>query len=421
MTRLRRPLLLSLVALGCASLASAQEGASRADQRIFEETAVNFRWEVNAADELWLALGGGVLLHADAANGRQRRDLLGLLQSATDAGAEIFVSYDAARGAFDAAEGSLSYPLCAVRTRQTKIVVEPPCPPDPVPPPATPEQALALGQAHMQARNALLARTFLQQADVLTEPKARFFLLRARGDNFVALSLDHDEGTRAADEALVAALADYRALALLEPNAAWAQYRIGSLLEYLGADDEARAVYRNITERWPSETEDMEVALAALDRKAGDPEAALARLDAMKLRFAGERGGRYHYQRGWALLALDRPAEAAADLGKTIELQPDYHSAYFRRSCAHARLGEAEKALADLETGLALLLRLPDAHVSRSVRTDSAQAGKHRERLKRAIAQRDRTPLSEICEGFTLRYAQQRSRSPLLPPAAPEP
>lgn len=57
-----------------------------------------------------------------------------------------------------------------------------------------------------------------------------------------------------------------------------------------------------------------------------------------------------HNNRGFSLLQLQRYDEAIEDLGKAIELSPNFHTAYLNRGAALARSGKIDLAIKDFES-----------------------------------------------------------------------
>lgn len=413
---MKHRIILAAILLCGIAPARSQPGPAAADQRLFEQPSVSPGWEVNSTDVLWIAPGHrGMFLWADVSDPDQRQRLIAFLEAVRATGVELFLQYDAAAGELDREQGTLAYPLCRLRVRDFSLHVNSKCATTPAPRPKTPDQALALGLAHMRARNSMLAKQLLERADEIGEPLARTLLLRTRAMNHIGLSLDHDEGSLAADEALMGALGDYSALAKLEPDNSSVQDDIAETFEFLGAYDEARAVLKAIIDRWPEETVQTEISLAALDRVTGNYSASLERLDGLTARYGLRDGVRFLYNRGWTLLHLNRAQEAVETLSKAVEGQPDYHPVYLRRSCGYAMLGRAAEAAADLETAISLMLRLPDASVSRTVPRDTARAQEAIAVLKRQIKRKEKRPSPELCEGYALRHGKKRDRSPLLP------
>jgi len=58
--------------------------------------------------------------------------------------------------------------------------------------------------------------------------------------------------------------------------------------------------------------------------------------------------GEWYYERGKALMALGRYAEAIIDFSKLVDFHPDYDECYRLRGLGHYHAGDRARALADL-------------------------------------------------------------------------
>lgn len=94
-------------------------------------------------------------------------------------------------------------------------------------------------------------------------------------------------------------------------------------------------------------------ALAAAYLQAGEVNANLAIREATKAIELDPEPGAY-INRAHAYLIRGRSAEGLADLGRAIELQPDFAPSYFNRGSALAQLGRLNEALADFDQAIEL-------------------------------------------------------------------
>jgi tetratricopeptide (TPR) repeat protein len=251
-----------------------------------------------------------------------------------------------------------------------------------------------------------------------TDPGKHKLLLYVRAATSAAAAAAAPRLSAGSDAALVSSLADYRALARLEPDDVELRYLIAAQLLELGGYDESRAVQDEIMSKWPGEYFRAMIRIGAIHRNLGDYEQALRTLDEIVAKEGPQDGMRYNYHRGWTLSLLGRHEEAAESFTAGLAVQGDYTSAYVRRGCARARIGQLPEALADFEEGRRLLLALPGGAASPLVRRDVADLEADRARVAAAIAAGRSGPVTGMCEGDVWRASEKpRARSPLLPPA----
>lgn len=348
----------------------------------------------------------------------KREALVSLLNRANDGTRGVTVRYDGAHGRLNLATGTLDYSLCAITLDDLRFEPDGSCPSTAAAEPRGFEPALALAQAEMSAGDQRAAEQLLTGLEVPREPAAQKLFLRVRAENRSAIAAELPPRSAAADQAAAAALADYRALAALEPDDVEHRFAVAEALIDLGGYPEARGVYEGILAKWPDEEYRIAVRLGALLRVQGHYAEALQSLNDLVARRGPQVGMKFHYHRAWTLSLLGRHDEAIRELSEGIKEQPDYSSAYQRRACAYAAIGDAKAALADAEEAARLLALLPAARVSKGMRGELDEMAALRARLKARIVAGDATPLADACSGASWhRWEQPRPRSPLLPVA----
>ena len=102
---------------------------------------------------------------------------------------------------------------------------------------------------------------------------------------------------------------------------------------------------------------------AVADRRAGRHEAALEKLDRVLQARPGDVDARLN--RGLALLALDRPAEAEADFRAVLDAAPDYVDARIGLARAAQRRGDLAQARVEAGRALAAAPDRPDVRALR--------------------------------------------------------
>lgn len=348
----------------------------------------------------------------------KREALLSLVKRAAEAGRAVRLRYDGAHGRIDAAGGTLDYAVCAIALDDLRLEPLEGCGAG-APTAAAFETTLATAQAEMSGGNFEAAHRLLSPLVPPADAAARKLFLRLRSESEAAYAETLPPQSAAADRAAAAALADYRALAALEPDEADHPFAIAGQLVDLGGYAEARSVYAAILKKWPEEEYRVAIRLGALHRTEGQYAKALEPLEELVARKGPQQGMRFHYHRAWTLSLLGRYDEAIAGFTQGMKSQPDYASAYHRRGCAYAGIGNLRSALIDLEEAARLESQVPGASTNRALREDLQEIGALRARLQAAIAAGQAGKWSDACSGASWkRWEHPRARSPLLPPAA---
>ncbi|HEY0313280.1 MAG TPA: tetratricopeptide repeat protein [Allosphingosinicella sp.] len=403
----------------CGAVPAAAAEPPAEQRRVFEDYGNVTEGSVDAAGAVWLKLWEPyVRYRIPPQSDEKSKALLFLLEQANEGRRALFVLYDGAEGRLNPATGTLDYPLCSLALDQLKFEPSQACSNAPVAAPANAEAALARARAHSTAGNSDLAQKLLGAAPLPAAAPAKKLFLTVRAQNDTLVADTRPRGSRGADEALVASLTDYRALAALDPKDVEHQFDIAGALLDLGAYAEARAVYDAILARWPDEAYRISVRIGALHRAQGQYDKALQSLNDLIARSGPQEGMKFHYHRGWTLSLLGRYDEAIREFGEGLKGQPDYSAAYLLRGCAYAGIGRLKDALADFEESARLLALLPGAGRVKWLREDQDEAELLRQRVRAALAAGDGTPLAGRCPSPKWdRYERPRARSPLLPPS----
>lgn len=408
-----RRLLTFLLASLTSVAAAAPADAPQETRRIFEDFGTPGAGNLDPAGGLWLSLWEPHVRFVLPAQRPEKLEELSHVLRRTRGGPGLKLRYDAAAGLVNAQTGTIDYPMCGVLIEDVAFEPQRPCDDGPAAPPATPEAALVRARAHTSVGNFRVAQALLAPLS-FSQPAHHKLLLRVRSETALALAQLEQRLSPEADRLLAAALADLRAVEQLEPDDLEIQFSLGSMLEQLGGYAEARTIYENILRRWPDEELRVAVRLGALRREQGDYEAALAPLNELASR-GPQQGMRYHYHRGWTLSLLGRLDEAVAEYSEGLETQPDYSSAYLRRACARAGLGQFDAALRDAEEAIRLVAQLPDAASSPLARDELREAEDTRGRIEAAAASGAQGGQG-FCNGpYWRRHESPRPRSPLLP------
>jgi tetratricopeptide (TPR) repeat protein len=125
----------------------------------------------------------------------------------------------------------------------------------------------------------------------------------------------------------------------------------------------------------PARTAWDDIGLAALYRKSGQPERALALLRKMLDDHLGMNGKGTtpgmpsYYHLGLTLVALEKWPEATEAFTEGLTYQPDYSWAYFYRALAYNGMNDADHARADLRKGQKLV-----ETSSNAIRTQTQEA-----------------------------------------------
>jgi tetratricopeptide (TPR) repeat protein/transglutaminase-like putative cysteine protease len=242
---------------------------------------------------------------------------------------------------------------------------------------------------------------------------------KARGSARASREYDEHEGpTDAGDAELVTALQDLREWRNLKPDDSLALYSIAGTLGELGAYPEALEVYAAIARGWSEEAYWSAIRTGATERRLHHYAQALAALDKLVSESGPQEGMPYHYHRGWTLIELGRYADAVEELSQGLRDQPDYAWALVKRACAENLLGEADAALGDQRSALALLKRFKDD--SKESQYDLRRAEAVEAELSRAGRHQPAADAKALCGGYWRSPEDLgRSRSSLLPAELP--
>lgn len=340
-----------------------------------------------------------------------------VLNAAYDARLSMTIDYDAAAGTIDEGSSKIVYPLCSVRLDEKVFTSRHACMNGPIKiAAARPTLLLSIGHAQMNDENWAGARRLLTR--VLQSPKitpaTRRIALHSRGGASETAADDGVWTSPESDRLLIASLADYRALAALDPSDSQSARNVAHLLGLLGDNEAAMAAYRDSVKKWPDTDGKIDISMAALARNSGNSKESLRLLDVAWAKNPDGHGMRYHYHRGWTLTQLDRFDEAIAAFSEGMKTQPDYSWAYIKRGCAHAQVGQHARALDDVERGIALAAKLPPVTVTAAISANERRRGEIRILLQQAVASQSTAPLPQACNGFAGPNESIRSKSKLL-------
>src|SRR5829696_2999255 len=203
-----------IAAIGPAMPATSQE-LPPGPPRIFE-----YYGGVTSTDEedgvVWLSLWTAqVRFRIDGDSEARRGELSVLLRRADEEGRAIVLRYDGTRGKLNRETGTLDYPLCGIVFDDLGYEPAKACDVEPAAARSGPEAALTLAAAHLGVSEFQQARELLVRSHLPGDPAFRKLLLRVRASAAEGLALSEPPASRAADQALMAALADHQALAVL--------------------------------------------------------------------------------------------------------------------------------------------------------------------------------------------------------------
>ncbi len=401
-------------ALGATPGARAQDGPA-GQRQIFEDLGN----VTDAAEEeggVWLSLWQPhIRFRIGEEPEAKRNQLVVLINRANQGMRSVAVRYDGTRGRLNRDTGTLDYPVCAITLDD--LIFEPTrrCADKPAANPKGAEAALTLARAYLSAGEFRPAQDLLARPGLPGDSAFRriFLLVRASASENIALT--EQPGSPAADRATAAALADYRELARLEPNDVEHQFAIAQALQDLGGYAEADQVADLLLKKWPDEEFRVAVRRGAVHRGRGDYEKALDSLNQLVARQGPQAGMKFYYHRAWTLSLLGRYDEAIADLNEGLRTQPDYSSAYVRRACAFAAVGQLRKAPDDVAEASRLYAAIPGMATMTLIQDDIADLGALRLRLEAGIARGSTTPVQSGCANASWRAMERpRPRSPLL-------
>ncbi|HEX8624478.1 MAG TPA: tetratricopeptide repeat protein [Allosphingosinicella sp.] len=403
-----------MAALGAAAAARAQDAPAE-QRRIFEDLG-NLTGATEDEGGTWLSLWEPhVRFRIEREPAVKRAELAFLIKRASEGFRAVSIRYDGRLGRLNRTTGTLDYPLCAIVLDDLRFEPTRRCDGTVRAAPDGPEGALALGRAYLGAGDFRRTQGLLARSDLPTDPGFRKIFLKVRAAAADAIGQSALPGSLDSDRPIAAALADYRALALLEPDDVEHQFAIARALQDLGGYAEANAVYDLLINRWPDEDFRIAVRRGGLYRGQGEHEKALDALNQLVARNGPQEGMKFYYHRAWTLSLLGRYDEAIADLSEGLRSQPDYGSAYLRRACAFAAVGRLREAVDDLTEASRLYAALPEADSATKVRDDLAAMRAFRARLEAALAQGVGKPVGGGCDGSSWRPMERpRPRSPLL-------
>lgn len=409
-----RAIAMTMAALAASTFARpAAEGEGQGP--IFEE--VGMLTDLAEDDNgIWLSLWDShVRFRIEPETDAKRSQLVALIKRAGDGSRSVSVRYDAAQGRVNRAAGTLDYPLCAVALDDLRFEPTHRCDDRRSTASKGPDEPLVLARAHLSSGEFRRARDLLARSDLPSDTAFRRILLRVRAAAEDGIALAEKPESLAADQASAAALADYRALAELEPDDVEHRFAIARALQDLGGYAEASAAYDLLLKRWPDEDFRVAVRRGALYRGQGDYKKALDSLNQLVERDGLLDGMKFRYHRAWTLSLLGRYDEAIADLTEGLRGQPDYASAYVRRACALAAVGRLREALNDLGEAGRLYSASPDA--ANALRHQSWEIGALKTQIEASLAESAGGRVGTGCANPYWRALEHpRRRSALLGP-----
>ena len=154
--------------------------------------------------------------------------------------------------------------------------------------------------------------------------------------------------------------------------------------------DEAAAAFKEVLHANPRHAPALS-QLALISLTQGKVKEGVRLLDQSLRVFPNQRAA--WYNRGAAMLRLNRPAEAADDFAKAVALAPNFADAHSHRAMALNEIGAFEEAIVSAERALALNEANADTHLRRGVAllalgraADAAQASGRALQLNPALA-----------------------------------
>lgn len=388
------------------------QGSAAGQRRIFEDLGM-LTHATEDEGVLWLSLWEShVRFRIEREPESKRNQLAFLIRRAAEDSRSVSIRYDAARGRVNRKTGTLDYPLCAIALDD--LLFQPTRGCDGKPPAASrgPEAALVLARAHLSSGEFRRAEDLLARSDLPTDGAFGRLFLKVRAATADNIALLEEPASVKADQAVAAALADYRALAELEPDDVEHQFAIAGALQDLGGYAEAGAVYDLLLKRWPDEGFRVAVRRGALHRGQGDYEKALDALNQLVAGGVEYDGMKFRYHRAWTLSLLGRYDEAIADLGEGLRIQPDYGSAHLRRACAFAAVGRLREALQDVTEARRLNAARPEA--AEALRRETAEIEALRARIEAGLAEGDGKRVVGCATPYWRAFERPRARSPLF-------
>ena len=341
-------------------------------------------------------------------------DLWRIILAANQSKRELKVWFDAAAGEIEEESAALVFPICAAALADERVEIATSCG-APVSS-FNPKQELMVGWALHQKSSHVESRKLLDRA-VASSGESRAFRLiavRAHANLLESIGYETEPRSEESDRAHVAALADYRTLAEMQPDVAEHVLQIGYQQEALGDYRNAEETYRQLMTKWPEEDYRANIRLAAIERRRGNHDRALELTNRVAEKYPDQLGMKFYYHRGWTLTKMRRYDEAIADFTAGLREQPDYPWAHARRACAQALIGQHKLALADMEMALEML-GSSSIGDRKDLVHDKARARAVIAMLRAAIAAGSSQPIPDVCEGYWPSFEQHRTPSPLLP------
>jgi hypothetical protein len=184
--------------------------------------------------ERWLSLWEPYIRFRIGPEPEQKQSELVFLLKRTNQGSRaVAIRYDGTRGRLNRQTGTLNYPLCAITLDD--LIFEPTrrCADKAATAPDGAEAALTLAQAYLSAGEFRRAQDLLARPDLPGDGAFRKLFLRIRASAAANVALSEHPGSREADRATAAALADYLKLASLEPDDVEHRFAIAQALQDL--------------------------------------------------------------------------------------------------------------------------------------------------------------------------------------------
>ncbi|HEX8644677.1 MAG TPA: tetratricopeptide repeat protein [Allosphingosinicella sp.] len=406
---MRSVALLSLAAALAAAAPGADSPAAFTDYGTISDAGMD------GQGRLWLTLWEPhVRFLFEQETEEKTRQLEALLRRAGPTGRALTLQYDAPRGRYDSASRTLAYRVCAVQFDDVRFDTSQPCEAGAPTEAESADGALALARAYLVLGDTPRARRLLAGLRPPADAGFRALFLRTRAQVAQAAAELEESLSPASDRALADALADYRALAAIEPTDVEVRFDIGNVLLDLGGYAEALAVHDEILAAWPGEEYRVTIRRGAVYRAQGDYGRALQVLDQLIARRGPQTGMRFHYHRGWTLSLLGRFDDAVRAYDEGLASQPDYSSTYHRRACARAALGRIEEALSDVAEATRLYAGLPGGRTSRLIQPELREAAALQAALTEARAAGRTTVANGCASPYWRRHEAPRPRSALL-------
>ena len=349
-------------------------------------------------DVIWFSLNGDDIRYQAQTGDVPNSDaVFAALKSSSETERDLIVDYDIDSGDVDPDTGVATFVFRDVIFGDKQI------PGAPAPShragSATPGSLIARGIALAESRPEEAKRALdAALASSGLSPPLRETAFKTRSRVLTDLAVAWREPGVERDRLLVAALADVRAYRDLRPSNFDAALDEVDILNELGAYAAVLKMLETMRAKWPNEDYRISVKTAFTYRLMGDPNSALAALDAFVTRAGPPVGMKYHYHRAWILTDMGRGKEAADEITEGLKSQPDYSWAFQRRACAYALQGRLKEALDDQQTAMRLATTTPAS--SPSMRFNVAWMSKVADQLRAAVAAGSTAPVNSPCVGM---------------------